>query len=157
MGIKQTKIEHDKGRITPSVLQKVIQKDNENLSFSFKYLDLNHSEFSPSKCQRGYAAKFLDRLKTINGISLDTFTKQENQSLRSNKIYWENVFPKYKDGFSILNEQLKSYAKLNSWEFAVTVNKHGRVYGFIIESVSTFYLVWIDPEHLLFPRKKTKK
>lgn len=155
--IQRGKIESSYGKIVPSILEQVIKKDNENISFSFKYLDINHPEFSPAKCQKGYTAKFLDRLRILNDSSLGSFIEEDNRSLRSNPINWNKVFPKYKDGFPLSDIQLKSHAKDNSWEFAVTVNKHGRVHGFIIDHVSTFYIVWIDPDHLLFPMDKQQK
>jgi hypothetical protein len=40
----------------------------------------------------------------------------------------------------------------DAWQFSVSVNKHGRVCGFLIENV--FYVVWLDPGHDVYPKKR---
>jgi len=38
-----------------------------------------------------------------------------------------------------------------AWQFAVSANQHGRVHGFLIYNL--FYVVWLDPDHKLYPGK----
>ena len=51
------------------------------------------------------------------------------------------------DGFGLGED-----ADEDAWEFSLTANKHGRVFGFFVENV--FYIVWLDPDHKLYPRKR---
>ncbi len=37
------------------------------------------------------------------------------------------------------------------YQFSLSSNEHGRVHGFFIDEV--FYIVWLDPDHLLYPAK----
>ena len=46
----------------------------------------------------------------------------------------------------MLNEQLRGE---DAWEFEITRNEHGRVHGLLLDE--TFYIVWIDPDHNLYP------
>ena len=50
------------------------------------------------------------------------------------------------NGFASLNQQLRG---LEAWQFQITRNQHGRVRGFLLED--TFFIVWIDPDHHLYP------
>ena len=43
------------------------------------------------------------------------------------------------------NEQLRAE---EAWQFEITRNAHGRVHGLLVGE--TFYVVWIDPDHLLY-------
>ena len=49
-------------------------------------------------------------------------------------------------GFGNLNEQLKAQ---EAWQFQLTSNEHGRVHGMLVDD--TFYVIWIDPDHELYP------
>jgi len=44
-----------------------------------------------------------------------------------------------------LNQQLRDS---EPWQFEITKTAHGRVHGLLIDD--TFYVVWIDPQHLLY-------
>jgi len=37
------------------------------------------------------------------------------------------------------------------YQFSLSSNEHGRVHGFLIDEV--FYIVWLDPDHQLYPAK----
>jgi hypothetical protein len=70
---------------------------------------------------------------------------QQNKAkaLRCHRVAWDETSEP--NGFTSLNLQLRD---LPAWQFEISVNEHGRVHGFFIDR--TFYLVWIDPEHLLY-------
>lgn len=51
------------------------------------------------------------------------------------------------DGYSELNEQLQG---CEPWQFQLSANEHGRVHGILIDQV--FYIVWLDPNHALYPK-----
>jgi hypothetical protein len=36
-----------------------------------------------------------------------------------------------------------------AWQFEITANEHGRVHGLLQDD--TFFVVWIDPTHALYP------
>ncbi|MDD1966378.1 hypothetical protein ACIPO9_04375 [Pseudomonas sp. NPDC090203] len=48
-----------------------------------------------------------------------------------------------------LNEQLRSSTP---FQFAVSANLHGRIHGFFVDHV--FFVVWLDPDHCLYPGRK---
>lgn len=135
------------------VIQEVIDNDEEKMTFSFKYVDLTHPDFSPTMCGDGYLENFLGKLKAHNTTTLATFKQLYDETNRVHPIRWDGkkVAAKYRGGFSSLPPQVKSHADTNSWQFAITRNKHGRVHGFLIEEIATFYVVWLDPNHLVSP------
>jgi hypothetical protein len=68
-----------------------------------------------------------------------------SSALRCHPIKWEDTS---ENGFGLLNEeQLVD----TPYQFSISANKHGRVHGFLIDEV--FYIVWLDPGHLLYPAK----
>jgi hypothetical protein len=114
------------------------------LRFSFKYIDLvSNQKFSVSRCEDGYLGKFLGRLKDLEGCRLSEF-RGPSHTLRGHKITFTETSEPH--GFSGLNAQLRAQ---EPWQFAISANKHGRVHGFLLDD--TFHVVWIDPEHLLYP------
>ena len=48
-----------------------------------------------------------------------------------------------KSGFAF-----RGAAECEPWQFAISVNEHGRAHGFVVQDV--FYIVWFDPEHNLY-------
>ena len=114
------------------------------LVFSFKHLDLTSEKFSLKYCNDNYLQKFLERLKALNGFSVEEIRSNKSKSLRAHTIDWSQTSET--TGFSALNEQLRN---LTAWQFEVSKSEHGRVHGFFIDRV--FYVVWIDPNHLLYP------
>jgi hypothetical protein len=129
-----------------------IEIQNKKIIFSFKYLDNQTRCFSPDLCAKGYIGKFTERLKGINGITVDQFEKDVTvrDAMGIEKIYWEKVADY--DGFPNLSPQLEAEANENSWEFSITKNLHGRIHGFLSHCV--FFIVWLDSNHSLFKRKR---
>lgn len=120
--------------------------DSQALRFSFKYLDFNNPKFHYDDCADGYLQKILVRLRDIGGYTIKRFRYEQTASLRNHRISWDRSSEP--QGFSCLNEELRQE---ESWQFGVTANEHGRVHGFLIDE--TFYIVWLDPLHRLFPSK----
>lgn len=142
--IKTTKKEH-RGRLIDQTELQV----NYGLTFSFKYLDLQdrHGDFSLDHSEDGYTKTLLSRLKGLSGMTISEF--RHNKGLRAHPIDFSGTA--HKKGFSHLNEQLRDK---EPWQFQLTSNKHGRVHGLLIAEI--FYVIWLDPDHRLFPTK-TKK
>ncbi|HXA50671.1 MAG TPA: hypothetical protein VNV86_10225 [Candidatus Acidoferrum sp.] len=113
------------------------------VAFSFKHLDLTSEKFSLDSCRENYLHKFLERLKALNGLSIQEIRTNKSRSLRAHPIDWARTTEE--KGFWFLNEQLRN---LDAWQFEISSNEHGRVHGFFIDRL--FYVVWIDPNHLLY-------
>ena len=120
------------------------RKADDSLSFSFKHLDLHtNPKFALSRCASGYLPKFIERLKALHGFTVSELKNTKSKSLRAHTLDWNDTSEP--DGFRCLNEQLRG---IPAWQFEVSSNAHGRFHGFFIDR--TFFIVWIDPEHLLY-------
>jgi hypothetical protein len=116
--------------------------NDDKLAFNFKHLDLSHYKFSLSECESIYLYKFLERLKSLNTLTITEIKANRTPVLRAHPIDWQDTTEP--NGFP-LNEQLKAIA---AWQFQISVNAHGRVHGFFIDR--TFFVVWLDPKHKLY-------
>ena len=117
--------------------------DKDVLRFSFKLLDLTNKKFHSDRCGTGYIEHFLTRLRDVSTLTVREFRTNRSASLKAHKITFGTTTEV--NGFSALNEQLQSE---EAWQFELTRNEHGRVHGLLIGE--TFFLVWIDPDHLLY-------
>ncbi len=87
----------------------------------------------------------LKRLKDLAGWTPGEFVGRPNDTLRNHPIKWRDTS---ENGFGLPNEeQLVD----TPYQFALSANENGRVHGFLIDEV--FYIVWLDPDHLLYPQK----
>ncbi len=138
----KTQITHS-SRIKPPITR----RQREELRFSFKYLELNHSEFNLRDVYyQNYINSFLSRLKDISRQTFQELKSTYSRSFRFHQIDWERASV---DGFGIpQSEQYNDKA----FQFSLTSNEHGRVHGFILnfETHDVFYVVWLDPQHRLF-------
>jgi hypothetical protein len=110
-------------------------------------LDFNNSKFTLVHCSDGYLGKFLERLKAINQMELSGFQAARSDALRIHPIDFSATSEP--EGFTSLNEQLRDN---RAWQFQITRSEHGRVHGIMIDEV--FYIVWLDPCHLLYSKSK---
>ncbi len=135
-----------KGRV-PSNSQHIpglSQTTGGTIRFSFKYLDLHSNpKFSASRCGDGYVGKLLERLKSLSELKYSEFVASRSPSLKIHSIDWNRTF---EPGGFALSEELRG---IQAWQFEITRNAHGRVHGFLTAEV--FFIVWIDPDHLLYP------
>ena len=122
--------------------------DADTLRFSFKHLDLTrNAKFSLARCRDGYLKTLLERLRDVSRLIVKEFRTNRSSALRSHPIdFSETTEPR---GFRTLNEQFRSE---QAWQFQLTANEHGRVHGVLL--LDTFYVVWVDPDHELYPRKQ---
>jgi hypothetical protein len=117
----------------------------QGISFSFKYYQENHNKFSCIKKEVSYWLTLLERLKSLSRLTAQEFLASRSITLRCDPIKWEETS---ESGFGLPNEeQLVDIP----YQFSISSNKHGRVHGFLINE--TFYIVWLDPDHLLYPAK----
>ncbi|MEG4808929.1 hypothetical protein QUA82_14795 [Microcoleus sp. F8-D3] len=120
-------------------------KPPQGISFSFKYYQDNHNKFSCIKKEVSFWLTLLARLKALSSLTAQEFSAIGNSTLRCHKIKWEDTS---ETGFGMPNEeQLVD----TPYQFSLSANEHGRVHGFFIKE--TFYIVWLDPDHLLYPAK----
>jgi hypothetical protein len=84
-------------------------------------------------------------------LTVDDFLDQNNKEHR-HKIFFEDTSEK--DGFvgapGVDKDQI---GYLEAWQFQVCDATDWRVHGFILDE--TFYIVWLDPLHRLYPRPAT--
>jgi hypothetical protein len=116
------------------------------LRFSFKFLDLDHAVFHCKDRQPGYFHRLLERMKDLSGRRVNELTNAgPNPAIRFHRIDWEN------DRVSVKSFGIKGWEQFDedAWQFSISANEHGRVHGFLYLGV--FYVVWLDPEHRLYP------
>lgn len=118
----------------------------DNLRFSFKYLDFNHPKFHIDTVRNSYLKILLNRLKSLSNISVQNFRTNKDRALRAHMHDWRNTSEK--EGFTCLNEQLR---QCEPWQFELSANEHDRIHGILLDE--TFYIVWFDPHHQLYPKK----
>jgi hypothetical protein len=113
------------------------------ITFSFKYLDFSNRKFHITECGQPYFQCLLERFKHLSGLYEKELHNNNSPSLRSHPIRWRDTTePK---GFMNLKGQLSGR---DGWQFQLSANEHGRVHGFLLQSV--FYIVWFDPKHNLY-------
>lgn len=119
---------------------KTKQVRSEYISFSFRYFD--HHKFGYSD-EDNYLSSFLERLCAISHMTIKELINARSNAIRFHAVDWSST--KMTSGFSHLTDELQSET---AWQFSISSNKHGRVFGFIVDTV--FYIVWLDYEHLVY-------
>jgi hypothetical protein len=112
------------------------------ISFSFKYFQENHDQFSVQNKGANYWTALIERLKALSSLSAEEILLNRSKTLRCHPIRWSDTT---ESGFGIPNE---SRLVDTPYQFSLSSNEHGRVHGFFIDEV--FYIVWLDPNHCLY-------
>jgi len=133
-----------KSRDTTIPPPKIVNEDGV-IYFSFKHLQLDHAsdQFCVKNTDGQYIFKILERFKALSGFRSREIVASRSSSLRAHPIQWSDT--KIKEGFSHLNEQLRS---VEPYQISCSSNQHGRIHGFFIHDV--FYVIWFDPNHFLY-------
>ena len=139
--IKKTDVpKGQSSRINPAQI-----KPPQGLTFSYKYLEVTHRLFNISGRDGLYLSAFLERLRDLSSWTSTDIKQNGSKALRCHPIDWQKT---HEAGFGIPEEeQLVD----RPYQFSLSSNQHGRVHGFFIEEV--FYIVWLDPNHKLYPGK----
>ncbi len=116
------------------------------VNFSFKYFDNGHSKFSTLEKEYEYFHKVLDKMKILSDKEMSHLVASGARAYRFHPIIWKDVT---ENGFP---DHVPPDIAGNPYQFNITQSKYGRVHGFIIGS--TFFVVWLDPEHNLYPDKR---
>jgi len=140
--IKSTEFKKD-GKIpsAKNVLEEIV-------SFSFKYTKMKKGKFDYTEQKSKYFISLIDRLCKLSSMTIKELKVSRSSAIRFNPIQFdkdgvtENGFDVSINNDDVLDE---------SYEFAVSANKHGRCHGFFIDKI--FYIVWFDPQHRLMKSK----
>ena len=98
----------------------------------------------PAVFKAGYTRALMQRLRDISSWTVKRFCGAPEKGLRNHQHDWaETARP---DGFAHLNDH---YAAYPGWQFCITANEYGRVHGIVIDD--TFYVIWLDIGHRLYP------
>lgn len=139
----------NKGAIShkPQAIPTPEEIHQELVSFSFKYLVLDHGKFAlPDTGEKTqYLGALFNRLKQISTMTCQEF-RQAGKALRSHAIDWGRTSEQH--GFTHLSEQLQ---ECQPWQFSLAREELGRVHGFWIGK--TFHAVWVDHDHQLYSGK----
>lgn len=132
---------------SPSVSQAKLSAEKratELVNFSFKYLDGDHQKFSYTTHSTTYFCEVLRRAKDISVWTKQELLSNRSSSLRAHPIAWTTTSEINGFNFPRHDEIVDT-----PYQFAVSGNEHGRIHGFFI--YNTFYIVWLDKEHRLYP------
>lgn len=124
-------------------IRKVPPPDVE-LRFSFKYFDESDGVMCPGSFSSGYTRALMQRMRDLSSWTVKQFTSQAHKTVRNHRHDWSRTTRP--NGFGALNEQMKAY---EGWQFCLSANAHGRVHGILIDD--TFYVIWLDKDHRLYP------
>ena len=139
----KTKIDHS-SRIKPTVTDRA----RTEFRFNFKFLEHNHNQFNlENVSHQNYTESLLGRLKEVSRNTFDELRRGCSRALRFHAIDWQETTLA---GFGISNG---GQYNDKAFQFSLTANEHGRVHGFVLnfEHHDVFYVVWLDPEHNLYP------
>lgn len=119
--------------------------DESPVRFSFKYLDLAHEKFSFERCEIGFLRCLFEEFRCLSARNVSEFCEYDNARHSHAITFADTTEP---SGFPGLDDQLEPEV---CWQFGICRTRPWRVHGFFIDSV--FYVVWLDPEHLLDGRR----
>ena len=126
--------------------------DEKPLRFSFKHLDLANPKFGPSKCSIAYFCGLFAVMQRFSTWTVAQFTDQNNNEHRHIVNFSETSEP---DGFqNIPQADQDQFSYSDGWQFSVCPELawiDWRVHGILLED--TFFVVWLDPDHRLYPKR----
>ena len=131
---------------------------NQQLVLAYNYLDINSKKYSMDTITNNKDAiyhykNFYEKLKEY--CEKDNFKKYiavHKDYSKKNHIHpidWNDSQIR-ESSFTCLSEDLMRQIKGECWQLGID-NQGFRIHGFFIENV--FYIVWLDPDHLLYKRK----
>jgi hypothetical protein len=112
------------------------------ITFSYSYYT-STSKFGVSDCTAQWFESLLERLRALSSLSPQEVFSSRSPALRAHPIEFSRTSEP--QGFVHLNHRLRSY---EPYQFQLS-KERGRVHGFFIDLI--FYIVWLDPHHLLYP------
>lgn len=142
---------------TDVITETSIENGQTQFVISYKYLCHNNSKYGMEsiKDNKIKIQYYNDFIKKISDYSqLDNFKAHISSNTwyrNSNHIHpidWNDTRIREKN-FSCLPSKLMEQVKGDCYQLGI--NHVFRIHGFFIENI--FYVVWLDPNHELYPRK----
>jgi hypothetical protein len=125
------------------------------LRFSFKHIHLENDKFHYSNCDLGYFVKLLECLRRYSTWKVEDFKNPNNDEHRHSIWFPDTTEPA---GFANMpNVDSEQFGYEVGIQFEVCPDLKGtrwRVQGILIDD--TFFVVWLDPNHLLYGLKAAK-
>lgn len=162
-----------KKKFEPSVIKSLAENSHrliltEKLKICFKFIDWKSEEFFIHGLTPKYYELLFDAFNEIQKSTADDIKQQTHPRLVPKFINWKgdssitrSSFPdKIKDSLrpqcgNDENKLQNQYEEMTRDSFELRVAKdYGRIHGFIFDN--TFYIVWFDPAHNLFPGRDDK-
>jgi hypothetical protein len=123
------------------------------LRFSFKYLHFDNPKFYPSECSVEYLRKLFEALHHFSKWTVGHFIWPNNEEHR-HIINFEQTCEK--DGFQHIPQiDQEQFGYQEGWQFSIWPERYycdWRVHGVLGDD--TFFVVWLDEHHRLFPRNE---
>lgn len=127
-----------------SKIQKAKPQPPRLVVFSFQFILQTGDEYALDKVSEAFLKTMILKLQEYGNLEPQNLRNKANHC---HPIDWNDPRVRRSNGFTHLDDQKGSYA---AWQLYITTK--GRVYGFFSENV--FHIVWFDPTHSLYPRKK---
>lgn len=121
---------------------------NVHLRFSFEFYDTGDARYCLSRFDRDQVRQALGRLKEINKSTLQEL-RDQSRVYHFHEVRWEDTAEK--KGFP---EEVPDH--LHPFQFALIGinNQRARVFGGLAAATLTFYIVWFDLNHKVWPSLK---
>jgi len=123
-----------------------LKKMDDRLRFSFDFFDRNHDAFNCGDTEDVWFIGLLDSFKEVSNLRLVELT-QQRQHYDAHEHDWGDLDYEYDKLPPNLWDQVRDHCL----QFRISKSE-GRVHGFTIGN--TFYIVWLDPHHNLYPRER---
>src|SRR3990170_8870899 len=122
--------------------------ENINIKFSFEFYDSDYSEYCLSTWKSDQISSALKRMKEVNGKTFNEL-QRDNQVYHFHSVPWEET--NKKNGFP--NDKVN---ELEAFQIAlIGINgQKARLFGGYAQN--TFYIVWFDLEHKIWPSFKKR-
>jgi hypothetical protein len=168
MLIEMTKKKFESSRVKNLAEESYDRISNEKLKISFKFVEWESEKFFLHGLSKKYYELLFGAFNDIQNATADDIKQKNHPRLTPKFINWkgdstitQTSFPdKIKDSLrpqcgNDENELQKQYEEMTRDSFELRVAKsYGRIHGFIFDN--TFYIVWFDPAHNLFPGRDDK-
>jgi len=125
------------------------QADELLVRFSFTHINSQNEKFSHTNCSTEYFCKLFSILRRFSTWRVGDFVDQNNDEHRHTIDFSQTSEP---DGFQLQGVDAEQFGFHEGWQFSVFPEQPWclwRAHGVLVDD--TFYVVWLDPNHLLYP------
>jgi hypothetical protein len=144
---KSNRFENEDNNTINSNADKILEKLNHQIVFSYKYVKLN-KKFNLKGCSERYFLRLIEVLFSLGSMHVDEFKFKYSKQLSNHFIDWDECT---EDSFDLKDEKIAELP----YQFGLNNKDLGRVHGFFIEN--TFYIRWFDPKHRLYKLDENQK